>query len=147
MSENMTTALSSGPKHHFFGYYGVDVWDPSQRYHLALETDFDDHRPEPQDVAAVGLIDRESGLFSADGRWIVCDTYPKHGSRLAELMLYSIEEKRKILLGEFHHDPQYKNDIRGDLHPRWSRNGTTVRFDSVHGDTRKIYLADVSDIV
>ena len=143
----MTTVLSPGPKHHLFGYYGVDVWDPSQRYHLALETDFDDHRPEPQDVAAAGLIDRESGVFSPDGQWIVYDTYPKSSSRLAELMLYNIEEKRKILLGEFHHDPRYKNDIRCDLHPRWSPDGTTVSFDSVHGDTRQIYLPDVSEIV
>ncbi len=377
----MITMLSSGPQHHFFGYYGVDAWDPSQRYHLALETDFDDHRPEAGDVAKVGLIDREAGAFSAvaetsafnlqqgsmmhwidvgfgaeftyncwelgklvscalnleslrvrtiqgaiaavspsepigmglnfarmascravvgyansidpaswaqypeddglflldfrggssrlllsiaeviaahpceetpagpawfnhvyfnpegtrvlfvcrvktgekwltslwsvnpdgselelqipfgsrvshfawrdekrimvstdmlgsmrfvelsdrttdfkpfggdilpadghnafypDGRWIVCDTYPKPGSRLAELMLYNIEEERKVLLGEFYHEPKYTQDIRCDLHPRWSRDGTTISFDSVHGDTRQIYLDDVSEIV
>ena len=287
VSDNMISALSSGPKHHFFGYYGVDFWDPSQRCYLALETDFDDHRPEPEDVAAVGLIDRESGLFSPlaetsafnlqqgsmmhwidagfgaeftyndwadgelvsrplnpetgqartiqgavavsptepigiglniagmsscravvgyantidpasweqcpeddglflldfregssrlllsiadgernyqpfgddilphdghnsfspDGLWIVCDTFLKTGSRLTEPILYNIQEKRRILLGEFLRAPQYKNDIRCDLHPGWSRHGTTVSFDSFHGDTRQICLTEVSEIV
>ena len=33
------------------------------RYHLALETDFHTHRPLPEDVANVGLIDRETHQF------------------------------------------------------------------------------------
>ncbi|MBM4019017.1 MAG: hypothetical protein FJ288_11935 [Planctomycetes bacterium] len=56
-------ALSHGPRHHFFGYYGMSPWDRSGRYHLALETDFHDRRPEPQDQAAVGLLDTSSGEF------------------------------------------------------------------------------------
>ena len=55
----MIRMISSGPKHHFFGYYGVDAWDPSLSKHLALKTEFDDHRPEPKDGVIVGLIDRE----------------------------------------------------------------------------------------
>ena len=56
-------ALTMGAKHHFFGYYGVNAWDPSLRRHLALETDFDDHRPTADDGAQVGLVDRETGEF------------------------------------------------------------------------------------
>ena len=85
--------------------------------------------------------------FSPDRQWVVCDSYPKGKERLATLMLYNIEEERKVPLGEFHHDPKYTKDIRCDLHPRWSRDGLAVSFDSVHGDTRQIYLAEVSDIV
>lgn len=374
-------ALTSGPKHHLFGYYGVDAWDPSLRHHLALEMDFDDHRPTVEDVAAVGLVDREKGAFaqfaktsafnlqqgsmmhwinagfgaeftfndwadgalvsramnpetksvrtlnsaiaaisptepigvglnfarmahcravvgyanaidpetlsekpeddglflmnfrtgvsrvllsiaeviaanpcpetqagnawfnhvyfntdgtrilflcrvrrtgkwytsmwsvnvdgsdlemqipygyhtshfawrdtehimvstdflgdmrfvefqdrsgdfqpfggdvlpsdghnafSPDRRWVVCDTYPKNEARLAELMLYHIDSGEKISLGKFHHPEQYTGDIRCDLHPRWSPDGKTITFDSVHGETRQIYLVDVSDIV
>ena len=33
------------------------------RYHLALETDFHTHRPLPENVATVGLIDRETHQF------------------------------------------------------------------------------------
>ena len=53
-----------GPLHHFFGYYGIDAWDPSGRFHLALETDFHRRPPSPADTAAVGLVDRETGEFS-----------------------------------------------------------------------------------
>ena len=62
------TALSSGPKHHFYGYYDIDPWDPSIRYHIALETDFHERRPEPGDVAAVGLVDRETHEFTPYAR-------------------------------------------------------------------------------
>jgi hypothetical protein len=43
--------LTRGPKHHFFGYYGVDAWDPDIQAHLALETGFDDHRPVLRTIA------------------------------------------------------------------------------------------------
>jgi len=55
--------LSNGPKHHFFGYYGVNPWDRSLKNHLALETDFHDRRPRVGDKATVGLIDRETHEF------------------------------------------------------------------------------------
>ncbi len=55
--------LSTCPKHHFFGYYGINPWDSTTRYHLALETDFHTHRPMPEDVATVGLVDRNTHQF------------------------------------------------------------------------------------
>ena len=55
--------LSTSPKHHFFGYYGINPWDTTTKYHLALETDFHTHRPLPEDVATVGLIHRDTHEF------------------------------------------------------------------------------------
>ena len=55
--------LSMPPKHHFFGYYGINPWDSTTRYHLALETDFHTHRPMPEDVATVGWVDRNTHQF------------------------------------------------------------------------------------
>ncbi len=55
--------LSISPKHHFFGYYGINPWDESSQYHLASETDFHTHRPVASDVANVGLVDRETHNF------------------------------------------------------------------------------------
>ena len=55
--------LSANPRHHFFGYYGINPWDSTTRYHLALETDFHTHRPLPEDVATVGLIHRDTHKF------------------------------------------------------------------------------------
>ena len=55
--------LSATPKHHFFGYYGINPWDSQTEYHLALETDFHTHRPRPEDTANVGLLHRETREF------------------------------------------------------------------------------------
>jgi hypothetical protein len=58
------TRLSAKGKHHFFGYYGINPWDRSKRYHLALETDFDDRVPEITDWAQVGVIDARHHRFT-----------------------------------------------------------------------------------
>jgi hypothetical protein len=39
--------LTSGPKHHFFGYYGICPWNKDQTHLLSLESNFQDH-PEIQ---------------------------------------------------------------------------------------------------
>jgi hypothetical protein len=57
-------SLTTGPKHHFYGYYGINPWDGTVRYHLALETDFHEHRPATGDTATVGLVDRHTGEFT-----------------------------------------------------------------------------------
>ena len=82
--------------------------------------------------------------FSPDRQWLLCDTYPRGPARLAELMLYDIAENRKIALGKFHHDEQFSGDIRCDLHPRWSSDGKTITFDSVHEGSRQIYCIDLT---
>lgn len=56
-------ALTRAPLHHFFGYYGVNAWDPTLRHHLALETTFHEHRPTSSDRATVGLVEAETGAF------------------------------------------------------------------------------------
>lgn len=57
--------LTNGPKHHWFGYY--DKWqvDPTNRYVLGMEVDFEGRSPNPDDVVKVGMID----LHDKD-RWI-----------------------------------------------------------------------------
>ena len=60
-----TFPLTLGPKHHFFGYYGINPWHLTQKHHLALETDFHEYRPEAGDVASVGLVNRDTHEFSA----------------------------------------------------------------------------------
>ncbi len=56
------TPLTSGPKQHFFGYIGhvhTIPWNQSGRYIVALQTDFQDHMPRPQDAAEIILIDTQ----------------------------------------------------------------------------------------
>jgi hypothetical protein len=59
--------LCTDDAHHFFGYYGVNPYDASGRYHLALETDFQDHRPRCGEKARVGVIDGTTGQFETIG--------------------------------------------------------------------------------
>ena len=60
-----TSRLTNPPKHHFFGYYGINPWDNSGEYHLALETDFHIYPPKTTDVANVGLVSRLTGVFNS----------------------------------------------------------------------------------
>lgn len=55
--------VTSG-KHHFFGYYDKCQWDATDRYMIALETEFMNRAPEPDDVAVIGLIDTQN-----DNEW------------------------------------------------------------------------------
>lgn len=55
--------ITFGPKHHFFGYIGHVRTIPcnaSGRYIVALQTDFQDHMPEPDEAADVILIDTQN---------------------------------------------------------------------------------------
>jgi hypothetical protein len=56
--------LTSGPKHHFFGYYGICPWNKSGRYLVCLESSFQDRMPYAGEVAAIGLVDSKTGEFS-----------------------------------------------------------------------------------
>jgi hypothetical protein len=56
-------ALTRGPLHHFFGYYGICPWNHSGRRLVCLETAFQDHLPQPDEAAAVGVVDARTGEF------------------------------------------------------------------------------------
>ena len=53
--------LTSGPKFHWFGYYDKLQFDPSRRYALGMEVDFEHRSPRADDVIKVGMIDLEDG--------------------------------------------------------------------------------------
>jgi hypothetical protein len=57
-------ALTSGPRHHFFGYYGITPWNQSGKYLISLESAFQDHLPRPDEAAAIGLVDAVTGKFN-----------------------------------------------------------------------------------
>lgn len=56
--------LTGGPKHHFFGYYGICPWNKSGDYMVCLESDFQDHLPSTNEPAAIGLVDCATGKFT-----------------------------------------------------------------------------------
>ena len=56
-------AVTTGPKHHFFGYYGICPWDATGQFLLCLESDFHERPPGAEDRATVGLVELATGKF------------------------------------------------------------------------------------
>ena len=57
--------ITRGPKHHWFGYYDKLEFDPTCRYVLGMEVDFEHRAPTPDDEIAVGMVD-----LADNDRWI-----------------------------------------------------------------------------
>jgi hypothetical protein len=53
--------ITRGPKHHWFAYYDKLEFDPTGRYVLGMEVDFEHRSPKPDDVIKVGMVDLEAG--------------------------------------------------------------------------------------
>lgn len=49
--------------HYFFGYYDLQPFDSTGRYHLCHKAPFEDHIPEENDICELGVIDLETGKF------------------------------------------------------------------------------------
>jgi len=62
-------AVTSGPNHHFFGYYDKCPWDATGRYLLGMEIGFFDRQPNPGEPLTVGMVDLKDG-----SRFIALDT-------------------------------------------------------------------------
>ena len=107
--------------------------------------------------------------------WCVNDTYP-NSEGIRTLMLYQFSENHRIDLGLFKMifdrpdmslkdnffervDPKIlssitpedlaftRSGLHCDLHPRWSRDGRWVLFDSIHEGTRQLYAVDVNNLI
>lgn len=60
-----TRKITKGPKHHWFGYYDKLEFDPSNRFVLSNEVDFEMRTPTAEDEIRVGMVDTQDG-----DRWI-----------------------------------------------------------------------------
>ncbi|MBQ8894808.1 MAG: endonuclease/exonuclease/phosphatase family protein [Clostridia bacterium] len=49
--------------HYFFGYYDLQPFDSTGRYHLCHKAPFEDHIPEKDDICEIGAIDLETNTF------------------------------------------------------------------------------------
>jgi hypothetical protein len=57
--------ITKGPLFHWFGYYDKHQFDPTNRFILANQVDFEGRSPTPEDRIQVGMIDIQDG-----DRWI-----------------------------------------------------------------------------
>ena len=58
-------AVTRGPKFHWFGYYDKLQFDPTCRYMLGMEVDFEHRAPTENDVIKIGMVD-----LGDNDRWI-----------------------------------------------------------------------------
>ena len=82
-----------------------------------------------------------------DNHLVVTDTYPNR-ARIASVKLLrddDVEGKDMKVIARVFAPFKYDNDTRCDLHPRWSRDGKKVCFDSVFEGHRGLYVIDIED--
>lgn len=108
---------------------------------VELRVDTGEVKPMPIE----GFPEDGHQAISPDGRWIVCDTYPRGPARECSLFLHDRQRGVTHDLARLAHPEAIRHGWRCDLHPRWSRDGLTITIDSVHEGTRQIYAVDVPD--
>jgi hypothetical protein len=62
-------AITTGPKFHWFAYYDKWQFDPTDRYVLGMEVDFEHRSPKADDAIRIGMVDLRD-----NDRWIELGT-------------------------------------------------------------------------
>jgi len=61
----IVTTITKGPKYHWFGYYDKLQFDPTNRYLLGMQVDFEMRSPTKDDVIKMGYIDLQD-----NNKWV-----------------------------------------------------------------------------
>ncbi len=80
--------------------------------------------------------------YSPNGELIVTDSYPSR-KRIQDIKLLQENSKEGKIIAKVFSPFKYDNDTRCDLHPRWSRDGKNICFDSVFEGHRELYIVEV----
>lgn len=80
--------------------------------------------------------------YSANGRWILTDTYPNNG-RKQYLFLFDTGRKVLKLVDKLWSPFKYYNEFRCDLHPRWSKDNQYVVVDNTATGVRTLNIYKV----
>lgn len=124
---------------HVLAYARASPWGDG--YYL-FEDQSENYRP----VGRGSLVSDGHPSFASDARWFATDTYPDR-SRMRRLILYDLARSRRYDLARLHSPAAYRDHLRCDLHPRWSRSATMVCFDSAHNGERSLCTIDLGDVV
>jgi hypothetical protein len=139
--------LSEGGNVSHFDWVGSDALIAWSRHAGELAYHLYEDRANGS-VASVGryeLICDGHCSLSPNGEWIMTDTYPDDDLRRT-LLLWKWPDGPRVELGKFYAPPM-PWEIRCDLHPRWSRCGRKVCFDSAHEGFRGMYEIDLSGLL
>lgn len=93
-------------------------------------------------MMAEGYFDFDNHMsYSPDQTVMLTDCYPK-AERMQILRAYHLEKDLIVDLGRFYSMVPAVTDTRCDLHPRFSRDGQIITFDSTHEGYRGVYAMD-----
>ena len=84
--------ITGGPKHHWFAYYDKLQFDPTGRYCLGMQVDFEHRSPQPDDVIKIGMVDLED-----QDRWIELDESRAWGWQQGCMLQWVPGSDREIL--------------------------------------------------
>lgn len=115
------------------------VWarkNNKDRYYL-----FKDRSAEFKIIGEGELTSDGHPSYSPNKRYILTDTYPDR-TRYRTLIIYDTKENKRYDIARLFAPFKYHGDVRCDLHPRWSRDGKDVCFDSVHEGKRQLYIIE-----
>jgi len=106
------------------------------------------HQRADDEFVKTGVLTEDGHVsFSPDRRWVLNDTYPDRYD-MRTLMLFRWADGKRIDLARLYSPKsRWWGEIRCDLHPRWSRDGTQVCVDSVHSGERQMYVVDVGNFL
>jgi len=89
-----------------------------------------------------------------NGRTIVTDAYPKEpvasGDGTVPIRVIDIEKGTEINAVRMQTVPAYagpKGELRVDPHPAWDSNYRRIAFNGFFGGTRRVYVADLSELL
>ncbi|MFW6016529.1 MAG: hypothetical protein ACOCRK_08825 [bacterium] len=115
------------------------VWarkDNKDRYYL-----FKDQSEKSEIIGEDELNSDGHPSYSPDKRYILTDTYPDR-TRHRTLIIYDTKENKRYDIARLFAPFKYHGEVRCDLHPRWSRDGKSICFDSVHEGKRQLYIVE-----
>lgn len=78
------------------------------------------------------------------GDTVVTDSYPDR-RRVANIYILKEDQPEPTVIARVFAPFRYDNDVRCDLHPRWSRDGAQICFDSVYEGKRGLYTVAVKN--
>ncbi|KAG2483228.1 hypothetical protein HYH03_017885 [Edaphochlamys debaryana] len=152
----MTVDIASGAvwrlplafgSHHDYGWSDELISCDISGYYFAKPARYNVRLGKPAEVAAGG--DGHCSFPPTSNEFLLSDTYPTKSAHFPmptrTLFTWDLVRNRTSIIGHYAPVKEGPNGIsRVDLHPRWSRDGRYVSFDSTHeGLGRQVYLAKV----
>lgn len=83
--------------------------------------------------------------FSKCGRFMLTDTYPDR-YRMSHIQLFDFNQQKLSTIGSFYNPTDYYEEMRCDLHPRFSNDGS-ITLDTVYNGTRQQVKLDIAKLL